>query len=296
MVMIVFLLQKTFHCPIDGCPKSYKLKYHLTIHMHTAHERKAFQCPKENCNVTLSSADNLKRHLKRHEQKGDSWKGQRAEPKSPPLLLCPEPGCEKNCKYPSKLAKHLEDVHRTSNAQYYLCCYPECLEFFPDCNSLKEHIQQKHSRVKCDICGKSILKKEMQRHKRTHEDRQTVEKLQCPFENCLRSYVNRSNLKVHIKAVHEGLRPFCCSYADCGAVFAYKHARDAHEKTLKHVYYDGDFEEEDDIFQSKPRGGRKLKVITVCSLLRKRVCGPNENSVFEDGFSYLDWLMTAPDS
>lgn len=46
----------------------------------------------------------------------------------------------------------------------------------------------------------------------------------------------KSNLQQHINAVHLKLRPFMCGIPGCGMTFAFKHVRDNHEKTFRHVY------------------------------------------------------------
>lgn len=46
----------------------------------------------------------------------------------------------------------------------------------------------------------------------------------------------KSNLDKHKKAVDLKEKPFRCGYPDCGMRFAYKHVRDNHEKTAKHVF------------------------------------------------------------
>jgi hypothetical protein len=46
----------------------------------------------------------------------------------------------------------------------------------------------------------------------------------------------KSNLHTHEKAVHFQAKPFVCGFSNCGMRFAYKHVRDNHEKTAKHVF------------------------------------------------------------
>jgi hypothetical protein len=46
----------------------------------------------------------------------------------------------------------------------------------------------------------------------------------------------KSNLHTHEKAVHFQVKPFVCGFPNCGMRFAYKHVRDNHEKTAKHVF------------------------------------------------------------
>ncbi|KAG6478810.1 hypothetical protein ZIOFF_062254 [Zingiber officinale] len=55
-----------------------------------------------------------------------------------------------------------------------------------------------------------------------------------------------SNLRQHIKAVHQNLRPFACRFSKCGKKFPYKHVRDNHEKSGVHSYIQGDFLEIDE--------------------------------------------------
>ncbi|OMP03980.1 hypothetical protein COLO4_10043 [Corchorus olitorius] len=83
--------------------------------------------------------------------------------------------------------------------------------------------------------------------------------------------LEKSNLCQHVKAVHEELKPFACCFSGCGMRFSYKHVRDKHEKSGCHVYVAGDFEESDEQFQSRPRGGRKRRLPTIEMLIRKRI-------------------------
>ncbi|KAI5319472.1 PREDICTED: mRNAion factor IIIA [Prunus dulcis] len=97
-------------------------------------------------------------------------------------------------------------------------------------------------------------------------------------------YCAKSNLHQHVKAVHLEHKPFVCSFSGCGMRFANKH-----EKTRGHVYAYGDFEETDEKFQSRPRGGRKRKYPTIEMLVRKRVAPPDQLSQESE---YLSWLLS----
>ncbi|KAJ8493504.1 hypothetical protein OPV22_015225 [Ensete ventricosum] len=59
-----------------------------------------------------------------------------------------------------------------------------------------------------------------------------------------------SNLRQHIKAVHQKLQPFACRYSGCRKKFPYR----------------GDFIETDEHLRSRPRGGRKRKCVSVETL------------------------------
>ncbi|KAK8677490.1 hypothetical protein V6N13_143025 [Hibiscus sabdariffa] len=113
----------------------------------------------------------------------------------------------------------------------------------------------------CEQCGASFKKPaHLKQHLQSH------------------SLEQKSNLRQHIKAVHEELRPYACSFG-CGMKFSYKHVRDNHEKSGCHVYTPGDFLESDKLFQSRPRGGRKRTCPTVEMLIRKRVTPPQMNTM-----------------
>ncbi|KAG6535817.1 hypothetical protein ZIOFF_000846 [Zingiber officinale] len=83
-----------------------------------------------------------------------------------------------------------------------------------------------------------------------------------------------SNIRQHIKAVHQNLRPFACRFSECGKKFPYKHVRDNHEKSGVH----SDFLEIDEQWQSRPRGGRKRKCPSIGSFCRKRIVSPEQAS------------------
>ncbi|RVW41948.1 hypothetical protein CK203_081608 [Vitis vinifera] len=58
--------------------------------------------------------------------------------------------------------------------------------------------------------------------------------------------------------------------------------------------FQGDFEELDEQFRQRPRGGRKRKSPPVEALLRKRVTPPSQSdSILSQGSEYLSWLLSA---
>eukprot|EP01018_Ginkgo_biloba_P006629 Gb_35789 [translate_table: standard] len=280
--------QRPFACPIDGCHSNYKRQDHLNRHL-LKHEGKSLLCPREGCNSQLTTSSNYKRHLKQHEEKGDLWHGRDPNNREVKQYCCPETACGKAFKYPSRLVKHLDDVHSSLDYVEVICCEPGCLKYFTNAEALKEHVRLNHRHIKCEICGRQHLKKEIKRHMRSHESQPSVKRIQCHFEGCMHSYARKSNLDKHIKAVHLGLRPYKCRFGGCEMTFAYRAVRDRHEMTGRHCYTEGDFVEEDALFQSRPRGGRKRKSFTVDSLFRKRVaCSPREATVLESGPSLFN--------
>lgn len=257
------------------------------------HEGKLFMCPKEDCKLQLSTMSNLKRHMMRHRERGESWQSLNLQSRDMKKYTCPKPCCGKAFKNPSRLVKHLDDVHSTTYVQV-VCCEPGCLKYFTNVKALREHVEQNHNRVCCEVCGSQQLKKQIKRHMRIHESQTCGERIKCHFDNCLHSFTKKSNLDQHVRAVHLGLRPFKCRFHECEMSFAHKAVRDNHEKTGRHCYVQGDFLEEDAAFQSRPRGGRKRKAFTINTLLKKRVACPDRSStVLDSGSSFLDWLISS---
>ncbi|KAG8372207.1 hypothetical protein BUALT_Bualt12G0042500 [Buddleja alternifolia] len=265
-------LERPFTCPVDDCHSSYRRKDHLSRHM-LQHQGKLFECPVEDCKHRFAFQGNMTRHVKElHEESGP------ANVEHPKEYVCPERGCGKVFKYLSKLRKH-EDSHVKLDTVEVFCSEPGCMKYFTNEQCLKEHINSCHQYIVCDKCGSEQLKKNFKRHLSMHEAEVLLERINCTFEGCLHTFATKSNLNQHIRAVHLGLKPFTCSFIGCHMKFAFKHVRDNHEKSGCHVYTVGNFEESDDQFRSRPRGGRKRNCPVIETLLRKRVVPPNESDL-----------------
>ncbi|XP_073156438.1 transcription factor IIIA-like [Henckelia pumila] len=282
-------LERSFTCPVDDCHSSFRRKDHLTRHL-LQHQGKApgarrgvglFGCPVEGCKIRFSVQSNLKRHVKEFHNESDSCSDEIDE--HPKEYTCPELGCGKVFKYLSKLRKH-ENSHVKLDSVEALCSEPGCMKYFSNEQCLKEHLRSCHQYIFCDKCGTNQLKKNMKRHLRMHEEGVCNEQIKCSFSGCTSSFSTRFNLNQHVKAVHMELKPFACSIPGCHMKFAFKHVRDNHEKSGCHVYIPGNFEESDEQFRSRPRGGRKRKYPTIETLLRKRVLPPSiEEIIMNEG-------------
>ncbi|KAL1332889.1 hypothetical protein HN51_061656 [Arachis hypogaea] len=268
-------LERPYVCTVDDCQASYRRKDHLTRHL-LQHEGKTFKCPMDNCNLIFSIKGNMARHVKEIHDEGST--STNVESKQ---FVCPETGCGKVFKFASKLRKH-EDSHVKLQSVDVVCLEPGCMKHFTNNQCLKEHIESCHQYVTCDTCGSRQLKKNIKRHLRTHEADKSLAEFKCEFKGCSCKFSSKSNLVTHKKVVHFKEKPFVCGFPDCGLRFAYKHVRDKHEKTGKHVFTHGNFEEADEQFRSRPRGGRKRVCPTVEMLVRKRVTPPSqlENLLF----------------
>lgn len=281
------LLQRPFNCPVDDCSSSYRRKDHLTRHL-IQHQGKLFTCAVKNCNRRFAFQGNMKRHMKElhnDESSSDSERGQKQ-------YVCHENGCGKVFNFASKLRKH-EDSHVKIDSMEALCSEPGCMKYFTNVQCLKEHSRSCHQHVTCEKCGTKQLKKNIKRHLRMHEAGCSSARFKCDIDNCSHAFSTKSNLLQHMKAVHLELRPFACGIPGCGRRFPFKHVRDNHEKSGCHIYTPGDFEESDEQFQTRPRGGRKRKYPVIDSLLRKRITPPSQlESILSQGPDYLSWLLS----
>ncbi|KAB2031216.1 hypothetical protein ERO13_D05G275700v2 [Gossypium hirsutum] len=271
-------LERPFVCLVEDCHASYRRKDHLTRHL-LQHQGKLFKCLIENCNREFAFQGNMKRHLKEFhdEESSDLDAGSQKQ------YVCQEVGCGKVFEFKSKLKKH-EDSHVKLDSVEAFCSEPGCMKYFTNEQCLKAHVLSSHAYINCQICGAKQLKKNIKRHLRSHEPGGVEsERIKCNFEGCLHTFSNKSNLSLHVKAVHEELKPFACSFFGCGMRFSYKHVRDNHEKSGCHVYTPGNFLETDEQFRSKPRGGLKRTCPTVEMLVRKRVTPPQMDATMDLG-------------
>ncbi|KAM1155401.1 hypothetical protein ACFX13_026892 [Malus domestica] len=276
-------LERPYVCSVDDCHSSFRRKDHLNRHL-LQHQGKLFKCSIENCNRGFVCQGNMSRHVKKLHNDDGTYVGRGQK-----QHVCQEIGCGKVFQFASKLQKH-ENSHVHLDSVEAFCSELGCMQYFTNEQCLKAHILSSHQHVTCEICGSKKLKRNIKRHLLTHKGgAPSVERIKCSCNGCLQTFSTKSNLTQHVKAVHLEDKPFVCSFSGCGMRFAYKHVRDNHEKTGRHVYAYGDFVEADEQFQSRPRGGCKRKCPSVEMLLRKRVTPPDQLGLEPD---YLSWLLS----
>ena len=117
---------------------------------------------------------------------------------------CTEEGCGKAFALRNDLVRHISQVHLKERK--YICTEAGCRKKFGHKSNMERHRREVHLKdglVHCDDCEKDFLRKD--------------------------------NLKVHIKTVHQNIRPHCCKEKGCKKAFALKkdlvkHVRGVHLK------------------------------------------------------------------
>ena len=198
--------QTPYSC--DKCDFVTIHKNGLLSHLGNVHAPKAkpFKC--KLCNYATAKNRNLWKHMRRIH-------GQVAKPKKPRCEQCNSAPCKckvtyscDQCPYTAKqkihLAGHVARVHE--GVKNFMC--EECGTSFWRNSNLKKHVRDKHGQ-KNFTCDKCSYKTSQQR-----------------------------SLKYHMQYVHEGLKPYRCSYSECDYPGASTKAKlDDHLRTChNHIY------------------------------------------------------------
>ncbi|KDP43419.1 hypothetical protein JCGZ_16706 [Jatropha curcas] len=244
------------------CGVSFKKPAYLKQHMQSHSFERPYVCSVNDCHKSYRRKDHLTRHRLQHDGK---------------LFKCPIETCNREFVFQGNVKRHVEELHIKLESVEAICAEPGCMQHFSNIQCLTAHIHSFHRYITCEICGTKQLKKNIKRHLRTHEATGVLKKrIKCHFKDCDRTFSNKTNLNQHVKAAHLEIRTFACGFPGCDMRFSYKHVRDRHEKSGCHVYTPGDFNETDEQFRLRPRGGMKRKCPNVETLIRKRVIPPRD--------------------
>ncbi|KAF9453541.1 hypothetical protein P691DRAFT_658371 [Macrolepiota fuliginosa MF-IS2] len=169
-------------------------------------------CRWEECGMVFGSCNDLMSHMSAvHVGSGK------------PQYDCLWEGCtrngEKGFSSRQKISRHLQ-----SHTGYRPFQCPECLQNFSEAATLQQHIRR-HTQeseyaltpYKCDFpgCGKSFaITGALTIHKRVHNG---VKPFKCSY--CNRGFAESSNLSKHLRT-HTGERPYTCNEPNCGKAFA----------------------------------------------------------------------------
>jgi len=149
-------------------------------------------------------------------------------------FMCSFMGCGKRFIGRSDMKKH-ESTHNA--VKPYKCSWPGCGRSFVQKRYLALH-NLKHTGERpfpCDWPGcewRSFTPHEQAKHKKTHTGERPF-----PCERCERRFADESNLKAHLRTVHEGQKNHVCDYAGCGKKYTVRrtlliHRLKAHPTTI----------------------------------------------------------------
>lgn len=218
---IIHNSEKPFRC--TSCPKSFNRKSILSFHMYLHPAREDYRC--FNCKMSFIDTKELKDHLKQTHQHDSS-------------LVCDI--CQSVFSVKS-LLKHYMSCHSARKARsgpqrrINLTC-PICQKLFSQPSILHRHLLLHNPTLKkghkCDICGKTVLRKaNIPAHIRAHfgnddnripiryrpllETKQHNKPPQKCFtcEYCGREFRKAIHMKVHVRW-HTGEKPYRCELCD----------------------------------------------------------------------------------
>ncbi|XP_047323553.1 transcription factor IIIA-like isoform X2 [Impatiens glandulifera] len=253
------------------CGACFQKPAHLKQHMLSHSLERSFSCPIDDCHSSYRRKDHLNRHLLQHQGK---------------LFDCPIESCKIQFAFQGNITRHVNEYH--------------CEELPSDNNGgAKEHLCPEIG------CGKVFkYASKLKKHEASHVKLESVEAF-CSEPSCLKYFTKEHYLKVHLKECHSQV---ICDV--CGTKHLRKNIKrhmrtherddDSSERIpcdfegCSHTFSTGDFEETDEMFRSRPRGGRKREVPAIETLMRKRVTPPNHSdSIFGQESEYLSWLLSS---
>ncbi|KAI1127663.1 transcription factor IIIA [Nemania abortiva] len=268
--------ERPFKCPYPDCDKDYIEEKHLKQHIKGSHTaERDHVCTYEGCGKRFMTATRLRRHQLVHEGQerfrcrdfppcNQSFRKHqtlqrhiRTEHQHQPAFQCncketeSSPICGQGFDTAGALRRHQERDHGENRFWCDECATQKDDQGnpkrvgFPTLSLLQTHMKNSH--VNCMFCGESCNGREdLERHiesdhanHKPHEERKMVT---CTWPGCNKSFTRTSNLNVHIRTAHEGVR-FVCGEFDlsktedlatwpnsqgCGQVFNLKASLENH--------------------------------------------------------------------
>lgn len=157
----------------DICSSRFFVEHRLIAHKRGHEGLIPYPCTQDGCTKAFNRWNALARHLRQHE--GHSFQ-----------YACDQDGCDKVYKHKPTLVMHQRKCHKLGS-------------------ELKTHI--------CEICGKLFKTTTMLNdHHYTHKDK-SERPHACDQPNCLRRFLNKDKLKVHLMR-HAGIKNYVCPH--CG--------------------------------------------------------------------------------
>ncbi|KAI0415278.1 transcription factor IIIA [Xylaria grammica] len=241
--------ERPFTCPYPDCDKDYIEEKHLKQHIKGSHTaERDHVCTYEGCGKKFMTATRLRRHQLVHEGQerfrcrdfppcNQSFRKHqtlqrhiRTEHEHKPAFQCnhkvdeSSPICGQGFDTAGGLRRHQERDHGENR---FWC--DECATQnddtgnprhvgFPTLVLLQAHMKNYH--VSCMFCGEACNGREdLEKHiESEHATRKSVEErktVACTWLGCTKTFTRISNLNVHIRSAHEGVR-FVCGEFDLG--------------------------------------------------------------------------------
>lgn len=184
-------------------------KYYREIYKRERRRAREWDCREFNCGLRFSSGENLKRHM--------------AIAHSLVTYSCPD------CKFTSQLEKLFLRHREQRHGQMKIChiCGKGCYKAY----QLKQHLYSHHKvkdpslklfRCPREDCGyECISRNRLEDHSKRH----TLTKL-LKCDACGKAFKHDIGLERHMKAIHQGIRPFICD--QCGLAFGLEHELKTH--------------------------------------------------------------------
>ncbi|XP_020971885.1 transcription factor IIIA isoform X2 [Arachis ipaensis] len=239
------------------CGASFKKPAYLLQHMQSHSLERPYVCTVDDCQASYRRKDHLTRHLLQHEGK---------------TFKCPMENCNLIFSIKGNMARHVKEIH--------------------DEGSTSTNVESKQFVCPEIGCGKVFkFASKLRKHEDSHVKLQSVDVV-CLEPGCMKHFTNNQCLKEHIESCHQyvtcdtcgsrqlkkNIKRHLCTHEADKSLAEFK----CEFKGCSCKFSSGDFEEADEQFRSRPRGGRKRVCPTVEMLVRKRVTPPSqlENLLF----------------
>lgn len=198
---------KQFSCFWEGCFESFAtrtgLATHCGRHLKIARNTNDFVCRWNNCNLSLSDASQLAKHLSSQDHIGQMpYMSKSSSEKKNKSFVCTIENCGKTFASSSNLKKH-EVTHNRKRKRFY-CTGPGCFKSYSTKTDLKIHLKVHKGEYphKCSFpgCTKAFIRlSELYAHERVHDN---ILPHECNI--CEKRFREKSRLEKHYKNNHMG--------------------------------------------------------------------------------------------
>ncbi|KAI0114893.1 hypothetical protein F4814DRAFT_417438 [Daldinia grandis] len=245
--------ERPYKCSFRGCDKDYIEEKHLRQHIKGSHTgEREHCCPQPGCGKSFMTATRLRRHQAVHEgqerfrcrdyppcnQSFRKHQTLQRHIRAEHLRVAPYPcdyrdgasgdACSLGFDNSGALRRHQEREHgevrfwceECSTHQENIDGGQPARVGFTTMAQLQAHMKQDH--VSCMFCGIQCNgRSDLEHHidsehsnPKSIEERKTVV---CTWPGCVKTFTKKSNLNVHIRSFHEGLR-FVCGEVDFSGI------------------------------------------------------------------------------